>query len=451
MDALGMLLASLKIRLGFGAEPTKDTRLDTEDPARRCWLSGGAVLTRNLFAGAHFSRLCSFPCGFYRRTYDGCRFKSQRLTPSSRAKTGCELMAESKKAIYAAIAGNLAIAITKFTAAGFTGSSAMLAEGIHSLVDTGNGGLLLVGLSRSKKPPDTTHPFGYGKELYFWTLIVAMLIFGVGGGVSIYEGVLHLLHPGPLEDPFWNYIVLGIAIVFEGVVLVIAFKQFQAIKGEQSTWQAVRTSKDPTTFTVLFEDSAAMLGLIAAALGIFLAHQFNNPYLDGVASIIIGLILASVALFIGYESKGLLVGEGADPETLQSIKALAERDPAIRAVERPLTMHFGPHTVLLTMRVRFRTGSSGTERESAVERLEKTIRANHEAIKHIFIEPELPSANRREKPSRRHENPDMHSEWTARGSAVGDQTSEVRANDTKGKVPTRKSRPKSQGKGQYDE
>jgi cation diffusion facilitator family transporter len=295
-------------------------------------------------------------------------------------------MAESKKAIYAAIAGNFAIAVTKFTAAGFTGSSAMLAEGIHSLVDTGNGGLLLVGLRMSKKPADATHPFGYGKELYFWTLIVAMLIFGVGGGVSIYEGILHLLHPRPLEDPFWNYVVLGIAIVFEAIVFAIAFKQFQALKGEQSTWQAIRTSKDPTTFTVLFEDTAAMLGLLAAAIGIFLGHHFKNPHFDGAASMVIGLMLTAVALFIGYESKGLLVGEGADPETLQSIKTLAEADPAVEAVERPLTMHFGPETLMLTMHVQFRKGLSGAERESAVERLEKNIRSKHQAIKHIFIE-----------------------------------------------------------------
>jgi len=307
-------------------------------------------------------------------------------------------MAESKTAVYAAIGGNAAIAITKFTAAAFTGSSAMLTEGIHSLVDTGNGGLLLVGISKSKKPADAAHPFGYGKELYFWTLIVAMLIFGAGGGVSIYEGILHLLNPSPLEDPFWNYVVLGIAIVFEGIVFTIAFKQFQALKGEESTWRAIRTSKDPTTFTVLFEDAAAMLGLIAAAAGIFLAHQFNNPYFDGAASIVIGLILTTVAFFIGYESKGLLVGEGADPETLQSIKSLAESDPAIKAVERPLTMYFGPHTVLLTMDVQFRDKLSGTERDSAVQRLEKTIRGKHKDISQIFIESRSLSGSRSEKP-----------------------------------------------------
>lgn len=303
-------------------------------------------------------------------------------------------MAESKKAIYAAIVGNTAIAITKFTAAAFTGSSAMLSEGIHSLVDTGNGGLLLLGIHKSKKPADETHPFGYGKELYFWTLIVAMLIFGVGGGVSIYEGILHLFHPNPLEDPTWSYVVLGLAIVFEGVVFVIAFKQFQAVKGEQTTWQAIRTSKDPTTFTVLFEDSAAMLGLFAALIGIFLAHKLENPYFDGAASIVIGLILATVAFLIGYEAKGLLVGEGADPRTLQSIKALAEADPAVQAVERPLTMHFGPQTVLLTMNVEFRNGLSGKERDSAVVRLEKAIRDKHKDITHIFIEASALSKNR---------------------------------------------------------
>jgi divalent metal cation (Fe/Co/Zn/Cd) transporter len=170
----------------------------------------------------------------------------------------------------------------------------------------------------SKKPADATHPFGYGKELYFWTLIVAMLIFGVGGGVSIYEGILHLLPPSPLQDPTWNYVVLGLALVFEAIVFFIAWKQFRAIAGQQSLWQAIRTSKDPTTFTVLFEDSAAMLGLIAAALGIFLGHQFENPYFDGAASIVIGLILGTVAFLIGYESKGLLVGEGADPETYEA-------------------------------------------------------------------------------------------------------------------------------------
>jgi cation diffusion facilitator family transporter len=309
-------------------------------------------------------------------------------------------LAESKVAIYAAIAGNTAIAITKFTAAAFTGSSAMLSEGIHSLVDTGNGGLLLLGIHKSKKPADKMHPFGHGKEIYFWTLIVAMLIFAVGGGVSIYEGILHLLHPAPLEDPTWSYVVLGLALIFEGIVLYVAFKQFQSLKGEQSTWEAIRASKDPTTFTVLFEDAAAMSGLVAAFVGIFLAHQLDNHYFDGAASIVIGAILMAVAFVIGYESKGLLVGEGADPDTLQSIKALAETDSAVRSIDRPLTMHFGPHTVLLTMNVEFRDGLSGKDLESAVARLEKNIRAKHEEIKHIFIEASSISASKPDQPFR---------------------------------------------------
>jgi cation diffusion facilitator family transporter len=295
--------------------------------------------------------------------------------------------ASSKFAIYAAIGANLAIAIMKFVAAALTGSSAMVSEGIHSLVDTGNGGLLLFGIHKSKQPADTTHPFGYGKELYFWSLIVAVLIFGVGGGISIYEGIAHLLHPRPLEDPFWSYLVLGFAAVFEGLVFVVAFRAFQALKGEdESIWQAIKSSKDPTTFTVLFEDAAAILGLIFAFVGIFLAHQFENPYLDGVASVCIGLLLAAVAVVLAYESKGLLVGEGTDPQTLEKIRKLAEADPGVKKMLMPLTMHFGPDTVLLTVDIEFHKRLSATEVEEAVDRLDKSIRTQYPNIKHIYIQ-----------------------------------------------------------------
>jgi cation diffusion facilitator family transporter len=295
--------------------------------------------------------------------------------------------ASSKFVIYAAIGANLAIAIMKFVAAALTGSSAMVSEGIHSLVDTGNGGLLLFGIHKSKQPADATHPFGYGKELYFWSLIVAVLIFGVGGGISIYEGIAHLLHPRPLEDPFWSYLVLGFAAVFEGLVFVVAFRAFQALKGEdESIWQAIKTSKDPTTFTVLFEDAAAMLGLIFAFVGIFLAHQFENPYLDGVASVCIGLLLAAVAVVLAYESKGLLVGEGTDPQTLEKIRKLAEADPGVKKMLMPLTMHFGPDTVLLTVDIEFHKRLSATEVEEAVDRLDKSIRTQYPNIKHIYIQ-----------------------------------------------------------------
>jgi cation diffusion facilitator family transporter len=272
--------------------------------------------------------------------------------------------ASSKFAIYAAIGANLAIAIMKFVTAALTGSSAMVSEGIHSLVDTGNGGLLLFGFHKSKQPADATHPFGYGKELYFWSLIVAVLIFGVGGGISIYEGIAHLLHSRPLEDLFWSYVVLGFAAVFEGFVFVVAFRAFQALKAEdESIWQAIKSGKDPTTFTVLFEDAAAMLGLIFAFVGIFLAHQFENPNLDGVASACIGLLLAAVAVVLAYESKGLLVGEGTDPQTLEKIRKLAEGNPGVKKVLMPLTMHFGPDTVLLTMDIEFHKRLSATEVE----------------------------------------------------------------------------------------
>lgn len=297
------------------------------------------------------------------------------------------MASSSKTAVYAAILGNFAIAVMKFAAAAFTGSSAMLSEGIHSLVDTSNGGLLLLGINRSKKPADKMHPFGYGKEIYFWSLIVAILIFGVGGGISIYEGIQHMLHPTELEDPFWSYIVLGLAMVFESFVFYVAFKEFQEFREEgKSFLQSIKDSKDPTTFTVLFEDSAALLGLIVAFIGIFLAHYFNQPILDGAASVLIGLILASVALFLVYESKGLLIGEGANAETLEAIEKLAEAQEGVKDVINPLTMHFGPYTVLLTVDIEFDERLSASEVEEAVDRLEKSIRAKYPEIKHIYIE-----------------------------------------------------------------
>jgi cation diffusion facilitator family transporter len=244
------------------------------------------------------------------------------------------------------------------------------------------------------------HPFGYGKELYFWCLIVAVLIFGVGGGISIYEGIKHLLHPAPLEDPTWSYVVLGLAAVFEAIVFVIAFRAFQSLKGEtESFWQAIKNSKDPTTFTVLFEDAAALLGLIVAFVGIYLAHYFNNPYLDGAASVAIGLILSSVALLLVYESKGLLVGEGADAQTLENIRKLAEAEKGVKKVINPLTMYFGPHTILLTVDIEFDADLSAAEVEETVDRLEKNIRGQYPDIKHIYIEAGAISASSREATS----------------------------------------------------
>src|SRR6266851_9003262 len=192
------------------------------------------------------------------------------------------MASESWVAIFAAIIGNIAIALTKFIAAYFSGSSAMLSEGIHSVVDTGNGGLLLLGLYKSRKPPDFTHPFGHGKELYFWSLIVAITVFALGGGMSIYEGVTHLIQPEPLRDPFWNYTVLASAFVFESITWMFGWKAFRKVKRTRSILEAIHTSKDPTTFMVVFEDSGALLGLAIAFCGVFFGQQLHNAYLDGI-------------------------------------------------------------------------------------------------------------------------------------------------------------------------
>ena len=307
------------------------------------------------------------------------------------------MAAESTKVIYAAIVANLAIAVTKFIAAGFTGSSAMISEGIHSMVDTGNGGLMLLGVRRSKRPADAAHPFGYGKELYFWTLIVAIVIFAVGGGVSAYEGLLHILNPKPLTDPVWNYVVLGIAMGFEGYSFTVAFKAFQAERGRLSIWQSIDQSKDPTTYTVLFEDSAALVGLVVAFIGVFLAQFFDNPYFDGGASIVIGIILAAVAVLLAYKSKDLLVGEAVDAETLKDIRHIAESDPRVESVKNALTMYFGPHTILLAMDLSFRPNLSAIEVEESIDRLEEDIRRRYPNVKHIFIESEslVPASKKR--------------------------------------------------------
>lgn len=199
---------------------------------------------------------------------------------------------ESRTAVIAALAGNLAIAVSKFVAAGITGSSAMLSEGIHSVVDTGNQGLLLYGLHASRKPPNASHPFGYGKELYFWSLITAVMIFAVGGGMSFYEGIRHLISPSPITDPTWNYVVIGTAIVFESLSWSVAFREFRDSMRDRGFLQTVHASKDPALFTVLLEDSAAIIGLLLALAGVGLGHWLANPYLDGAASVAIGVLLA---------------------------------------------------------------------------------------------------------------------------------------------------------------
>ncbi len=296
---------------------------------------------------------------------------------------------ESKTAIIAAIIGNVAIAVTKFIAAAYTGSSAMISEAIHSLVDTGNGGLMLVGIYKSRKPPDFSHPFGHGRELYFWSLIVAIAIFALGCGMSVYEGVEHLLDPKPMGDPFWNYLVLAFAFVFEATTWVFGWKAFRSARGRRGIIEAIHKSKDPTTFMVFFEDSAALLGLLIAFGGVFIGRQFNNPYADGVASILIGVVLGLVATFLAFETKGLLIGEGVDPDTLRRIRVLVEEDPQVEHVSRVLTLHFGPHEVLLTLELKFKDDLSAVGIRDTIARLKERLQQSHPDITRIFFASDL--------------------------------------------------------------
>ena len=295
-------------------------------------------------------------------------------------------MAESKLAIYGAIAANTGIAVTKFTAAALTGSSAMLSEAIHSCVDTGNGVLLLVGLHLSQREATPEHPFGHGKELYFWSLIVAVLIFGLGGGVSAYEGILHMMHPAPLQDAMWNYVVLGIAAVFEGASFAVALRQFTKEKGDVPLWRALRVSKDPTTYTVLAEDSAALAGLAAAALGVFASHSLQMPVLDGAASVVIGVLLCAVAVLLIREARGLLIGEGVSRETAAAIREIASRHECVREAASPLSMYIGAQEVLLTLDVKFAPKSTAEQVARAIAEIERDIRTRFPRVKRIYIE-----------------------------------------------------------------
>jgi cation diffusion facilitator family transporter len=295
------------------------------------------------------------------------------------------LASESKTAIFAAIIGNMAIAVTKFVAAAFTGSAAMLSEAIHSVVDTGNGGLMLLGVYKSRKPPDFDHPFGHGRELYFWTLIVAILIFAVGGGMSAYEGIIHIAHPTTPENPVWSYSVLGLAFVFEGTTWLFGWKAFSAERGGKGVLEAIHVSKDPTSFSVLLEDSAALLGLLFAFLGIFFGRLLGLPFLDGAASVVIGLLLCAVAALMVYESKGLLIGEGLDRDTLKSVRALVEADPAVERVRHLHTLYLGAHEVLLTIELRFRSTINALEVRRSVARLKRQIQSQHPDITRIFF------------------------------------------------------------------
>jgi cation diffusion facilitator family transporter len=292
----------------------------------------------------------------------------------------------SKKVIFAALAGNLIIAAIKFVASAITGSSAMLSEAIHSVVDTGNQVLLLYGIRAAARSPDDSHPFGYGMELYFWTFVVAILIFALGSGVSIYEGVVKVLEPHPIRNPEINYVVLGAAMIFEGIAWTIAVKEFRKVKGSRGWIEEVRHSKDPTIFTVLFEDSAAMAGLLVAFAGIAAAQYLDLALLDGVASILIGVILAGTAVLLAYESKGLLIGEAASREVVAGIREILAGQGGILSINEVLTMHLGPRDVLVNISIDFRGGLTSDEVETAITTMEGAIKTTYPQVTRIFIE-----------------------------------------------------------------
>ncbi|EIL93226.1 cation diffusion facilitator family transporter [Rhodanobacter spathiphylli] len=294
----------------------------------------------------------------------------------------------SHKVVLVALGGNLMIAIAKFVAAGITGSSAMLSEGVHSLVDTVNELLLLYGLRRAARPPDRTHPFGYGRELYFWSFIVALLVLAMGAGVSFYEGVMHVRQPEPVARPLMNYLVLAVSFVFEGSSWWVALREFRARKGRLGYFEAFRLSKDPTTFTVLLEDSAALLGLLVALAGLVSAQLLDQPALDGVASIGIAAVLSLSAMLLARETKGLLIGEPAHPVVGEAILAIAAGDAGVRCANGVLTVQMGPSQVVATLSAEFEDALTTPQIEACINRIEKQAKQAHPEIVSLFIKPQ---------------------------------------------------------------
>jgi len=294
----------------------------------------------------------------------------------------------SRRVIFAALAGNLAIAVTKFGAAWFTGSSAMFSEGIHSLVDSGNQLLLLHGLRCAARPASAEHPFGHGKEIYFWGFVVALLIFAVGAGVSIYEGLHRLLHPEPMFHPLVNYLVLGFAILFEGGSLSVALREFRRSKGERGWLEAVHQAKDPSVFVVVFEDVAAMLGLAVALAAVLYGHLSGALWADGAASLVIGLILGATAWLLALETKGLLIGEAADARVVQGIRRLAATRSGVVHVNEVLTLHMGPEFILVNLSVDFADDLTADDLEKTIAGLDAAIKQTYPRVKRIFVEAE---------------------------------------------------------------
>ncbi|MCG7347792.1 cation diffusion facilitator family transporter [Sphingomonas sp. ACRSK] len=304
------------------------------------------------------------------------------------AKDGAGAHIKNNLVLYGALAANLGIGVAKFIAAGITGSSSMLTEGVHSVVDSGNQVLLLYGQRRARRPADPKHPFGYGRELYFWAFVVALLIFAVGAGVSIYEGYLHILDPEPLSDPLVNYVVLGVAVLLEGSSWMIAVREFNAKRGDTGWWCAIHESKDPAGFIVLFEDSAALIGLAVAGAGVWASHYFGDPRIDGVASILIGLILATVSALLAREAKGLLIGERADPVLIERVRSVVGAKPGISAVNHVRTIHTAPDAVFVAISADFDDALTMGAGETLIEELEAELKAAIPTLTSIYIRPE---------------------------------------------------------------
>lgn len=293
--------------------------------------------------------------------------------------------------VFAAILANILVGVVKFIAAAISGSSAMISEGIHSIVDSGNGILVLFGMKRASKHPDVGHPFGYGKELYFWTMVVAVMIFALGGGVSMYEGIVSLRSITPettLSNPLVNYVVIIVAAAIEGTSLSVALKNFNRARGDVRPFKFIQQAKDPSLFTVVLEDVAAETGLLIAFLGVFFSHLLNIPQLDSIASILIGLLLCCVAIILLHETKGLLIGEGLSLAEMQEAKDIIENNVSVRTCGRVLTLYLGPSDLLITADVTFDENATRDQIESSIDAIEQELKTRFPQTSRIFIEPE---------------------------------------------------------------
>jgi cation diffusion facilitator family transporter len=293
----------------------------------------------------------------------------------------------NNRTLWIAFGANLGIAISKFAAAAITGSSAMLTEGVHSVVDSTNQLLLLWGRKASRRPPDDQHPFGYGREIYFWSFVVAVLVFALGAGVSVYEGIIHISDPEPAVSPLIAYGVLLIAFLLEGGSTWEAFKEFKLAKGKLGWIKAIQQSKDPTGFIVLLENGAAMFGIVAAAVGLGLSQWTGDPRFDGAASVVIGALLGITAFFLAYESKALLIGEAADPELVAAIHALVLEKEAVVSIGEILTVHSAPDQITAMLAVDFDDKITAREVERVVSRIEDETQAKYPEVTRLYIRP----------------------------------------------------------------